>query len=522
MKSKRLLTLLLAGAMLTGSLCACAGNNTTPADSGTKSNTATEAPTSGATEAPTEPETPVQEPEQLEVAGVRGTTGLSGDFDAVFKSDENGQENAVTGGEQSGVPYAVTAALKHPTVITSLVVTAPTENQADLAGATIEASVNGQDWVLLKTIGSTVTAGKVYTLRVADTTQYSYVRIRQAESARTKAFRVRTLVLWGVEHDGPAGDIALIADEQEAGTLISMSGVIASATGTGSIADAFLDNQNSFVGNASSEGNPNYLIGTMTKKTEIRKVVVKLWGSNRQMRGTQIQGSTDGMTWVTFYTVPDLKKQENTESGTFTWYLNDSTQYSFIRVIQRDDLAAYAWTVNTVLVYGVESKEDAATLPKKFVNAHPLTVTFTKSETKPHNEGKGPESLWDTSDKSTMFTNEAQGSETGVVYYMPYIEGSFAEPTVITKIVYTAPPQFGSRARTSYFEASVDGKTWVKIATLPSSNDLYGAGAEITLTVNDDTGYLYIRLCQGAGFYPYYWTLGTAEVFGVTVRENQD
>ena len=121
-----------------------------------------------------------------------------------------------------------------------------------------------------------------------------------------------------------------------------------------------------------------------------------------------------------------------------------------------------------------------------------------------------------------MFTNEAQGSETGVVYYMPYIEGSFAEPTVITKIVYTAPPQFGSRARTSYFEASVDGKTWVKIATLPSSNDLYGAGAEITLTVNDDTGYLYIRLCQGTSFYPYYWTLGTAEVFGVTVRENQD
>ena len=83
-------------------------STTTPADSGTESNTATEAPTSEATEAPTEPDTPVQEPEQLEVAGVRGTTGLSGDFDAVFKSDENGQENAVTGGEQSGVPYAVT------------------------------------------------------------------------------------------------------------------------------------------------------------------------------------------------------------------------------------------------------------------------------------------------------------------------------------------------------------------------------------------------------------------------------
>ena len=282
MKCKRLMTLLFVGAMLSGSLCACAGNNPNPAESG--SGSGTEAPTSEATEAPTETDAPAEEPEQLEVAGTHGTAGLSGDLDAVFRSDDGGQENAVTGAEQSGIPYAVTAALKHPTVITSLVVTAPTENQADLGSATIEASVNGQDWVLLKTIGSTVTAGKVYTLRVADTTQYSYVRIRQAESARTKAFRVRTLVLWGVEHDGPAGDIALIADEQEAGTLISMSGVIASATGTGSIADAFLDNQNSFVGNASSEGNPNYLIGTMTKKTEIRKVVVKLWGSNRQMR----------------------------------------------------------------------------------------------------------------------------------------------------------------------------------------------------------------------------------------------
>ena len=521
MKGKRLMTLLLVGAMLTGSLCACAGIHSTPADSGSETEPATNVPTSVTTEASTGTAAPEAEPEVLEVAGVRGSTGLTGDVDAVFRSDEGGQENAVTGAEQNGVPYAVTAALKHPAVITSLVITAPSENQSELGGATIEASVNGKDWVLLKTVGSTVTAGKVYTLRVADTTAYSFVRIRQAESARTKAFRVRTLVLWGVEQEGPAGDIALIADEPEAGTLISVSGVLASSTGSGNPSDAFLDNENSFVGSASGAGNPNYLIATMVKKTEIRKVVVKLWGANRQMRGTEVQGSVDGANWVTFYAAPDLKKQENTEAGTFTWYVNDSTQYSFIRLLQRNDLAAYAWTVNTVLIYGVESEEAAAPLPKKFINAHPLTVTFTKSETKPVSDETGPESLWDTSDKKSAFTNKAQGDAEGTVYYMPYVEGSFAEPTIITKIVYTVPEKFGDRVRTSYFEASVDGVNWVKIATLPGPRDQYTPGDEITLNVNDDTGYCYIRLCQAVNYYPYYWTIGTAEVYGVTVRENQ-
>ena len=228
MKGKRLMTLLLVGAMLTGSLCACAGIHSTPADSGSETEPATNVPTSVTTGASTGTAAPEAEPEVLEVAGVRGSTGLTGDVDAVFRSDEGGQENAVTGAEQNGVPYAVTAALKHPAVITSLVVTAPSENQSELGGATIEASVNGKDWVLLKTVGSTVTAGKVYTLRVADTAAYSFVRIRQAESARTKAFRVRTLVLWGVEQEGPAGDIALIADEPVAGRVISVCGVLAS------------------------------------------------------------------------------------------------------------------------------------------------------------------------------------------------------------------------------------------------------------------------------------------------------
>ena len=91
-----------------------------------------------------------------------------------------------------------------------------------------------------------------------------------------------------------------------------------------------------------------------------------------------------------------------------------------------------------------------------------------------------------------------------------------AGPTVITQIIYYCPNSYAERVRTSYFEASVDGENWVKIATLPGASSLYGSGKSITLTIDDDTAYRYIRLVQGEGFYKYYWTLGTVEIKGVS------
>lgn len=505
---KRILTLLLAILFLFGTV-ALASCRRTPEPTVETTTVADE--TTAAPEPDNHPE-----PETVTVADAKGTAGMTGDFKAVFAA-ETGEEKVVTGAAQSGTCHSVTAALPHPTVFKQVSITAPTAGQESLASATIDASVNGTDWVNLKTLGSVITAGKSYTLNINDSTAYLFVRIRQGESKRTEAFTVRTLVFQGIVGEGTGGDLASVAEETEQGSLVAMTAYVASSSELGDYADVFVDNQESWRAGSGAAGAPNWLIATMTKKTEIRKIVVKLWGSNRQPRGTVIQASLSGAEWVDLYTIPDLRDANGVvaETGEWTWYVNDAAQYSFIRLVQREDLATYAWTLNTVLIYGVESEEAANDLPKKYVDAVTVNVTLHEDHTDPHTnpEEATAADLWDTANKASEYTHKEHPELTEREMY--WISGQFEAPTIITKIIYYSPAKFASRARTSYFEASVDGVEWVRIATLPSASDVFENSAVITLSIDDDTAYSYIRLVQGEGFFKYYWTIGTAEIVGL-------
>lgn len=90
--------------------------------------------------------------------------------------------------------------------------------------------------------------------------------------------------------------------------------------------------------------------------------------------------------------------------------------------------------------------------------------------------------------------------------------GAFSTGTVITKIIYHAAAAYGNRARGSWFEASVDGVRWFRIAALPSN---MAAGATVELEVACLSQFRYIRMVQPSGYYIYNWTLGVAEVYGV-------
>ena len=95
------------------------------------------------------------------------------------------------------------------------------------------------------------------------------------------------------------------------------------------------------------------------------------------------------------------------------------------------------------------------------------------------------------------------------------IAGELYKPVMITRINYYCPSLYASRARASYFEASIDGKNWVRIATLPK---FYEDNLFITVNVAADTNvqYKYIRLVQRETFSQYMWTVGTVEVFGIS------
>ncbi len=506
MKNMKWMALLLAATLAAGALTACS-NDTTDDGSNTESNTVADT-----TNTNIDGNTDV-ESEVISIVDAKATDGMTGDFKAAFAA-ESGDENVITGVEQKGISHSISAVLASPTVITSVVLTAPSENQELLASATIEGSVNGSDWVVLKSLGGTITAGKTYTMNINNETAYLYLRVRQADSMRTQAFAFRNMVINGVPQEGSAGSLSAIVGETEQGTLLGMGTYYYTSTQSGAPADVFLDNPNSWSAGASTEDQPNWLIATMAKKTEIRKVVVKLWDSNRLARGTVIQGSVDGAEWTDLYTIEDLQSGETTaESGEWTYYVNDATQYSFIRLLQKGSIAPYGWKLNTVLVYGIESNETANEMPRKYIDSTTVSVSYVGTTTVRHEEDGTADQIWDTSDKTTKYT--AQQNAAAGLYY---VSGSFAKATVITKIVYYSPATHANRVRGSYFEASVDGTNWVKLATLPSSEAPFANSGVVELTIDDDTAYNYIRLVQRTDFYTYYWSVGTVEVIGLATE----
>ena len=252
---------------------------------------------------------------------------------------------------------------------------------------------------------------------------------------------------------------------------------------------------------------------TLTEPTQITKLTVKLWNSNRRPRGTVIEASVDGETWTELYVIEDLRQSDGVtvlQSGEWTHFVNDNTKYTYVRLKQREDLAPWMWTLDTVLIYGITSTENVWWPYESSKN-----VTYNKdySLVDPVNSNDDPRSVFDLSNTKSSYDNNIYTGADEDMAYM--IAGKFYDPVMITRINYYCPSLYASRARASYFEASVDGKNWVRIATLPK---FYEDNLFITVNVEADTDvqYKYIRLVQRETFSQYMWTVGTVEVFGIS------
>lgn len=512
MKKLKITALLLALLMLATAFVSCAG---TDGETAGEDTTATSDTT--ATDKKDDKKEEIAGETTITVLDAKGSAGLVGDFKAAF-ADETGAENEIRGDEGNPIWYSISASLPSPTRLTELVLKAPSKDTKYLASATVDASVDGETWVTVKTLGSSITKDKVYNLAVKDETAYSYIRVRQADDKRLEDFRFRTMVIKGVPQEGAAGDIAKVKDEAYPATLLAMSDPIVSNAGTGNAADVFVDNANSWKADGRTEGNPNYIIGSLAKKTEIFKVVVKLSGKNN-IEGTVVQASTNGQVWVDLCAVP---ANEN-DTAEFTFEVNDQELYSHIRVLQKTEDATNDWTLNTVLVYGVESAEEADELLAKFVAANTLKVVYNAalSNVKPNSASEDPATVWDVINKTSKYTNAINAEKEGG---LTRIVGTFKYGTIITKLLYHCPPSNGNRIRTSTIEASVDGETWVKIGQFQGNhtNGEYNGGQvlEFNMDAEDNTLYKYIRIVHADNFHPYNLSVGTLEVIGVQYDEN--
>lgn len=281
-------------------------------------------------------------------------------------------------------------------------------------------------------------------------------------------------------------------------TLLTPTVMATSEAHSGSASDVFADNDNYFQCKPETVESPNYIDVKLAKQTRITRIVTKreatVSNAANRMSGTKVMGSADGLHWTLLCT---LTKQDT------VFMISDAAAYSYIRLEQAPGKGWY-WTVSTVLLYGVESENDITPITGTLT-----AVTYDESMTKTTIGSGTPAALWDTSDLNGTYTQSKQatgGTEAR------YIGGAFSTGTVITKIIYHSAASNGHRARGSWFEASVDGVRWFKIATLPSNMT---AGATVELDVTCLSQFRYIRMVQPSGYYTYNWTLGVAEVYGV-------
>ena len=306
----------------------------------------------------------------------------------------------------------------------------------------------------------------------------------------------------GTVVDGKTVDVTVKAEELLTPTVMGTSTVH-----SGKAENVFADDDSYFQCKKATVESPNYIDTKLAKATRITRVVTKrekdVPSAATRMDGTKVMGSVDGLNWTLLCTLTNVDT---------VFRIDDKTAWSYIRVEQ--ELGKdWWWTVSTVLLYGVESEADITPITGTLT-----AVTYDADHTKTVVHSGTPESLWDTSNLSGGVKSYTQKEKTNDAKEPRYIGGKFSAPTVITKIKYHVPDA-GARVRGSYFEASVDGERWFTIATLPTSETSFTKGAEIVLDVNCLTEFRYIRLSQPSNLYPYFWTVGVAEVYGVQVTE---
>ena len=306
----------------------------------------------------------------------------------------------------------------------------------------------------------------------------------------------------GTVVDGKTVDVTVKAEELLTPTVMGTSTVL-----SGKAENVFADDDSYFQCKEETVESPNYIDTKLAKATRITRVVTKreadVVNAANRMSGTKVMGSVDGLNWTLLCTLTNVDT---------VFRIDDKTAWSYIRVEQAPG-NGWFWTLSTVLLYGIVS--DAEITP---ITGTLTAVTYDADHTKTVVHSGTPASLWDTSNLSGGIKSYTQKEKTNDAKESRYIGGKFSAPTVITKIKYHVPDA-GARVRGSYFEASVDGERWFTIATLPTSQTPFTKGAEILLDVNCLTQFRYIRLSQPSNLYPYFWTVGVAEVYGVQVTE---
>ncbi len=392
------------------------------------------------------------------------------------------------------------AQLANPTVISKIeFVTGSNGNRA--RGGKIYGSFDGETWDVIASMPDTMKDYTGYMLPVITNKTYKYVKVTSSTPWEWNWSAVQCRVYGFAETDRRA-------------TVVSYE-----SSPAGESANVWLDSNTTVHKGIDDDGISEYTTAKLSAPTVVSDVYISQTTASGRNRQIKILGSVDGQSWT------ELSSNWRANSTLFNnsterHEISDTTAYNYIK-IDNSTLGDWHWDIANVAVYGepIYLSPNYAGAQTKVDTQKTVAVThYGASQTK--FSGSAEASAWDTTDKTT-FTNYNNSM-------LNWVSGSFANDTVVTKIIYTTnnityndsadePTDYANRARASYFELSVDGITWVKVGTLPNP---VAHDQTYEITVNNTDKFKYIRFSQGS--VGGWWTVGTIEVVGYEGGQNYD
>ncbi|MCD7712775.1 MAG: leucine-rich repeat protein, partial [Firmicutes bacterium] len=207
------------------------------------------------------------------------------------------------------------------TVISTVLVYARTDLYERMNEAEIQGSNDGESWTTLYTISEEEnTAGQWIVCDITDTTAYTYLRIYGCGYGN-----VAEMKLYAATDDSAGYTLV-------SGAEVSILSVIDDGNGTWDddterTSDHVFDGDTSTYYDGAAE---DAWVGCTFDSTVISAVAVYARSDNyERVNGAEIQGSNDGESWTTLYTISE---EENTAGQWVVCEITDTTAYTYLRI----------------------------------------------------------------------------------------------------------------------------------------------------------------------------------------------
>ncbi len=219
---------------------------------------------------------------------------------------------------------------------------------------------------------------------------------------------------------------------------------------------------------------------TLTGKAVVTKIRLHaVEGESSKMLGGQIQGTVDGVNWITLYSI----KEDPGDASFIDVPINNYGKYMSFRYMNgSNQYNKYATAdIAEIELYGIL---DINTTEYSLTG---LIIATSGSDSYRNNQAASAKMAWDGNPSS--YFDPASGNINEA-----YTMAELYAPTKIAKIRYMARENWSSRMLGGKFQGSNDGETWTDLYQITKAP---GSSVFAEAIISDETPYKYIRYTNG-------------------------